>query len=403
MSCAYRIAATRIAAMAGIPLNLILTAMDIARQQRATFPALPPDRLPTITQLLGMNPTCGNPQQVIARAQSALIALGTLHPTHPCIERWMTIAAELGVPDDHLPVPVHPDVLATVCAQWAAPPPDPAPDRATAGIAALWQGAPIPAELIEEALRMGNRQDIVTWMAHGVWDDRFEAVCQKLTDAEIGIIVRAGVVPDALVEQVAQRLWSKVIPWEVFPLTLWDRVDDPDIARKGRACTAAAKLIRDPTLRDERLIDAAAQHPRSAAAILGKRHDLSDDRLIAAVAQDPWYARDVLVTRHDLSDDRLIAAVAAAVDVLDVSWICGVLIVRRDLSDDRLITTVAIQGRPSDVYRVLLARPDLRTDGRLLAAVARDRALIDSVLAWYPDLRDHPILVAALNATGSSG
>ena len=112
--------------------------MDAVRQRCVTFPALPPDRLSTITQLLGIAPTGGNPQQVLARVQTALLALGTIYPTHPCIERRMGIAAALGVPDDHLPVPVHPDVLATVRAPWAVPPPDPTPDRATAGIATLW-------------------------------------------------------------------------------------------------------------------------------------------------------------------------------------------------------------------------------------------------------------------------
>ena len=449
MSCAYRHAAVRIATMAGIPRDVMLTAMDIARQQRVTFPDLPPDRLHTIAPLLGITPTCGNPQQVIARIQTALLALGTLHATHPWVERWMAIATALGVPDDHLPVPVHPEIMATVRAQWAAPPPDPAPDRATAGIAALWRGDPIPAELIEEALRMGDRQAIVTWMAHGVWDDRFTDMCRNLTDAEIGIIVRAGVVPDALVAQIATDWWSNTLPWDVFPVTMWDRVADPDIARAGRARTAAAKLTRDPTLRDDQIIAAAARDEYWAADVLITRTDLSDDGLIAAAAENPSSARDVLIARTDLSDKRLIAAAARdeywAADVLiartDLSDDCliaaaaknatyarDVLIKRPDLSDKRLITAVTkgkpsnardvlikrtdlsdycliaavTKGKPSNARDVLIKRPDLRTDVRLLTAIARDRALVDDVLAQVPDLRTHPILTAVRNVEGSS-
>ena len=425
MSCSYRRAATRIATIAGIPPDLMMMAMDIARQRCVTFPALPPDRLRTIAPVLGITPTCGNPQQVIARAQSALIALGTLHPSHPWVERGMAIAtALLGVPEDHLPVPVHPEIMATVRAQWATPPPHPAPDRATRGLAFLWRGDPIPDELIDEAICDGDRTAIVTWIAHGVWDDRFEDVCRKLTDEEIGTIVRAGVVPDALVEQVAQKWMPRRLPWDVFPLAIWDRVADPEIASSYRAHTAAAKLIRDPTLRDDQLIAAAAKGSGWAYHVLVARHDLSDDRLIAAVAENAAYAYNLLVARHDLSDDRLIAAVAErcswdARDVLikrhDLSddrliaavaqdpWYArDVLVERHDLSDDRLITAVATKGRPFDVHRVLVARPDLRTDGRLLAAIARDRALADDVLMHYPDLRDHPILAAVRGPDGSS-
>ena len=418
MSCAYRHATTRIATIAGIPPDLMLTAMDIARQRRVTFPALPPDRLRTIAPLLGIAPTCGNPQQVIARAQSALIALGTLHPSQAWVERGMAIAAALGVPEDHLPVPVHPEIMATVRAQWAAPPPDPAPDRATAGIAALWRGNPIPAELIDEAIRASDRTAIVTWMAHGGWDDRFTDVCRNLTNAEIGTIVRAGVITDALVERIAQRWQSDNLPWDVFPLAMWDRVPDPKIAREGRARTAAARLIRDPALRDNRLIDAAAQHPRWAAAILGKRYDRCDDCLIAAVAQDPWYARDVLIARHDLRDHRLIAAAAKdplrAQDVLlarpDLRtetclitaaadpdwWAYDILIKHSDRYTDEQLIAIAAQ-EPSRARDVLLARPDV-SDERLIAAVAdaTDRPwLAQDVLTNRPDLSD-PRLIAAV-------
>ena len=404
MSCAYRHAAARIATIAGIPRDLMLTAMDIARQRRITFPALPPDRLRTIAPRLGISSTCGNPQQVIARIQSALLALGTLHPSQAWVERGMAIAAALGVPDDHLPVPVHPEIMATVRAQWAAPPPNPAPDRATAGIAALWRGDPIPAELIEEALRTGDRQAIVTWIAHGVWDDRFTKICRRLTDAEIETIIRAGVVPDAVVERVAQRWTSRTLPWDIFPLAMWDRVADPEIARWGSARTAATKLIRDPALRDERLIAAAAAVPSYAhdvlvnrpdlrdnclieataavpsyaSDVLIKRHDLSDDRLIEAVAGNAACARDVLIKRHDLSDDRLIAAVAT-----DAAWARDVLIARHDLSDDRLIA--AVVKDPAYVRTVLLARPDLRTETRLIEAAADPDWWAYDVLIKHPD------------------
>ena len=160
MSGAYRHAAARIATIAGIPPDLMLTAMDIVRQRRVTFPDLPPGRLRTITKLLGITPTCGNSQQVIVRVQAALLALGTLHATNPRVERWMAMATVLGVPGEHLPVPVHPEIMATVRAQWAAPP-RPARSRRAKGLAALWRGDPIPAELIDEAIRAGDRTAIV--------------------------------------------------------------------------------------------------------------------------------------------------------------------------------------------------------------------------------------------------
>ena len=125
-----------------------------------------PNRLHTIAPVLGISSTCGNPQQVIAHIQSALLLLGTHYPTHPWVERRMAIAATLGVPDDHLPVPVHSDVLATVRAPWA-PPPRAARSRRTNGLAVLWRGEPIPAKLIDEARRDGDRMAIVTWIAHG--------------------------------------------------------------------------------------------------------------------------------------------------------------------------------------------------------------------------------------------
>ena len=450
MSCAYRHAAIRIATIAGIPTDLMMTAMDIARQRRVTFPDLPPDQRSTITKLLGITPTCGNPQQVIARIQTALIALSTIHPTHPCIERWMAIAAVLGVPDDRLPRSVQPVTVETVCQQWMTDLPT-TDDRVTAGIRALRSGIPIPTELIDEAIRAKDRQAIVTWMAHGVWDDRFKIMCQWLSAEEINTIVGAGVVPDILVEQIVgqyERWWVlKDLPWDIFPMTLWDRVADPAIARAGRARTAATKLRRHPTLYHDHLIDAAASEVYWAAEVLIRRHDLADDRLIAAVAEDPGYARNVLIERHDLSDPRLIAAVAKksayAIDVLnkrhdlsDPRLIAAVakhsgyardaLIERHDLSDPRLIAAVAeksayardvlikrhdlsndrliaaVAENPWYTHEVLIARPDLRTDARLLTAIIRDRALVDSVLAQAPDLCDHPLLTAVRTPDGSS-
>ena len=415
MSCAYRHAAVRIATMAGIPTDLMLTAMDIARQRCVTFPNLPPDRLHAIAPRLGITPTCGNPQQVLTRIQTTLIVLGTLHPSHPWVERGMAIAAALGVPDDHLPVPVHPDVLATVRAQWTAPPPDPAPDRTTAGIAALWRGNPIPTELIEETLRTGDRTAIVTWMAYGVWDDRFEAMCQDLTDAEIGFIVRAGVVPDAVVRRIAERWWSDSLPWEVIPFAMWDRVADATIARKGRARTAAAKLARNSTLRDDQLIAAAAEESRWAGHVLTARPDLSDERLIAAVAKESRWAGHVLTARHDLTDERLIAAAAEepepARDVLlarpDLHtetclieaaanpywWAYDVLIKHPDRYTDEQLITVAAQ-HPWSACDVLLARHDL-SDEHLIAAVARNVGYARDVLLARHDLRDDRLIAAA--------
>ena len=477
MSCAYRHAATRIATIAGIPPDVMLTAMDIARQRRVTFPALPPDRLRTIAPLLGITPTCGNPQQVIARIQSALIALGTLHATNPWVERWVAIAAALlGVPEDHLPVPVHPVIMATVRAQWAAPP-RAARSRRAKGLAALWRGEPIPAKLIDEARRNGDRMAIVTWIAHGVWDERFTDVCRNLTDEEIGTIARAGVVPDALVERVVQRWGSDDLPWDIFPLTLWDRVADPDIAREGRSRTAAMRLICHPTIRDDRLMIAAAETPWYAHDVLIARPDLRtdecllaavaphshwaaevlkgtdicDDRLIDTVAnaEDAAYAARVLIERPDLhTDNRLLATVAAhshwAARVLQRTTIRDdrliiaatatpssahdVLIARPDLRtdecllaavaahshwaaevlkgtdicDDRLIDTVANAEDAAYAARVLIARADLRTDGRLLAAIARYRNLVDDVLTQVPDLRNHPLLAAVRPPDGTS-
>ena len=230
-----------------------------------TFPALPPDRLRTIAPVLGITPTCGNPQQVFTRIQKTLPTIGIRYPPHPCIEHWMTIAAALGMPDDHLPIPVHLEITATVCAQWAAPPPNPTPNRVTAEIASLRRGDPIPDGLMTEALRTGDRTAIVTWIAYSAWDDRFTNVCDMLTAEETVTIVRAGAVPDALVERVIQRWTLRTLPWNIFSFTMWDRVTNPKVACEGQARTTAAKPVRAPALRDDRLIAVVADSPRRAA------------------------------------------------------------------------------------------------------------------------------------------
>ena len=100
--------------IAGIPHDLMITAMDSARQRRVATPALAPDHVHTITKLLGITPTCGNPQQVLPHIQTAPLVLGTYHPTHPSDERWMVITAALGVPDARLPLSMQPTIMTTV-------------------------------------------------------------------------------------------------------------------------------------------------------------------------------------------------------------------------------------------------------------------------------------------------
>ena len=64
---------------------------------------------------------------------------------------------------------------------------------------------------------VGDRQAIVTWMVYGVWNDRFETVCQEPTDQEIGTIMRAGVGPDALVARGPQRCGRGISCGMSFP------------------------------------------------------------------------------------------------------------------------------------------------------------------------------------------
>ena len=443
MSCAYQRAAQRVAAMTGLSYSLVSAAMDIARKRTITVPTPDPDALPSIVIALGLPETCKNPVLVIRRVWAALLVLMHTHSTDLRIQRWRAVAAILGVPAHLLPEPAHAVVVETVRQQWALLDLPLTDDRAVMGIRALHNSTPISTKPIDEAIGAGDRHTIVTWIAHGVWDDRFEAVCHTLTDMEIETIVQTGVAPNAIVARVAQRWRSDTLPWDVLPLALWDQVTDTMVAREGRARTAAMRLIRHPTLRSDRLITAAAQQEHWAAEVLIARPDLrTDDRLIASVAharywaalvlqatdccdnrlieavanQEPWHAknilinrpdlsddrlittaasdpacaRDVLVARHDLSDPRLIAAVAT-----DPRLAAKVLIARPDLSDDRLIAAVAERGTPWDGYAVLIARHDL-SDDRLIAAVATDPRLAAQVLIACPDLRTNARLLTAI-------
>ena len=451
MSCAYYHATQRIAAITGIPRNHIGAAMDVARQRMGTIAEPAPDNLPVIAALLGLPETCGDPAPVIRRVWTTLLVLIHTHSTDPRRRRWLAVANILGMPASLLTEPAHPAVVETVRRQWTTEPPT--TDTLTVtGLRALRHGTPIPEQIITEAIGAANRRAIVTWIAHGAWDERFETMIADLSVGEIGTLVRAGVLPQTLVDQVVTWWPSDHLPWEAFPLDLWDRVPNPDIARKGRARTAATQLIHYPKwCTDDRLIEAAAHVPWYAGEVLVRRHDIHDDRLIEAVTDVPWCAGEVLVRRHDIHDDRLIEAAArnewvagqilidrpdlrtddrlieaaardaerSAVVLTQCPDFCDdrlidaiaqkprraaeVLIKRQNLRNDQLITAIATAENATYARDVLLARHDLRTNEHLLAAIARDQALVDSVLAQYPDLRDHPILTAVHHADKSSG
>ena len=442
MSCTYRTAAIRIAVMAGIPRDLMHTAMDVARQHCIAFPTLPSDQLPAITQLLGIAPTCGNPQQVITRIHAALLVLGTCHPTNPRIGRWMAVAAAIGVPTDRLPVLPPPVVINTVRTQLAAlfSQDDDHPTTCLEqGLHALRHGQAIPHDLVDVAIRAATRDIIVTWLAHGALDNRLEAMCHQLTDTQMETLARAGVLPDALVAKVATLWWSPRLSWHDFPLEMWDRVTDREIARRGRARTAAAWLIHYPDLStNDRYITAAAQDETEAAKVCIARPDLRTNKyLIAAIATDPWGAARVLVScldirdpllmtatarepgaaawtlahRRDIYDEQLMMAVTAS-----ASWTAEVLIARPDLrtnkhlitaaandaaaaakilsntdmGDEQLITAAAEEA--SEAAAVLIARPDLRTNEHLIAAVAKHATWVKEVQQHCPELHDHPFL-----------
>ena len=382
MSCAYQHAAQRVAAMTGLSYSLVSAAMDIARQRTITVPTPDPDALPSIVIALGLPETCKNPVLVIRRVWAALLVLMHTHSTDLRIQRWRAVAAILGVPAHLLPEPAHAVVVETVRQQWALLDLPLADDRAVMGIRALHNSTPISTKPIDEAIGAGDRHTIVTWIAHGVWDDRFEAECTELTDQEIGIIVRAGVLPDSIVPQIAERWWSDDLPWEAFPLDVWDRVHDPIVARVGRARTAATQFMRYPNMRsNDRLIAAIAHDVVWTVEVLRHAH-LRDDRLIDAVAQEPWMAGQVLCDT-DLYDTRLIAAV-----VRNPYWAAKVLIARADIRDDRLIAAVAQE--PWMATWVVMDT-DIRDD-RLIAAVAQEQECRARAVEQCPDLGEHPLI-----------
>lgn len=166
--------------------------------------------------------------------------------------------------------------------------------RRSKGIAALQQGRPIPKALVDAAIRTCDWESITAWLAHGALDPRLDACCDRITDAQIATVVRAGVLPDVLIDRIVSQWSSNDLPWDAFPLILWDRVTDPTIAHLGRARTAATQLIHHHDLHDDRLITAAAQHAWMAAKILVARPDLREEYLITAAARNRWTAHDVL-------------------------------------------------------------------------------------------------------------
>ena len=383
MSCTYQRATTSVAAMTGLSRPLISTAMDIARQRRVAVPTPSAHTLPAIAAALGLSETCGNPVTVIQRVWVALLVLIRDHASDSRRRRWLAVAEMLGVPTPILPEPAHPAVIETVRRQWTTDLTG-SDNLTTTGLRALRDGGSIPTEPIEEALRMGDRQAIVTWIAHGVWDDRFEDICADLTDTEIGIMVRAGVLPDSLASQVVTWWPSDHLPWEAFPIDLWDRVPHPDIARKGRAQTAATQVIRYPNLRtDDRLIAAIAQDGAWTVEVL--LHNIDDDRLILTAARYPLAAAKVL-SRTTIRDERLIDAAirdpAAAAEVL-----C-----RTTIRDERLIAAAAKEAETA--LQVLTRCHDL-CDERLIAVVANNPYHAKNVVACRQDLRHHPLMVMA--------
>lgn len=390
MSCSYRVLAHHIAKIAGIAWEKLYVAMDVTRQQIAAVPDLSPAEVERLAHTIAMPTTCDTFRRGIHRVRSALIALGHTYSTDPCRTRWLAVAAILLVPPEYLPIPVSPAVIETVHQQWmtiAHTTADTATtNRATQGLAALWNVGAIPTELIDEAIRIGDRYAILTWMTYGVWDDRFETVCTDLSDAEIGMIVRAGVVPTAIVDRVAQRWQSEHLPWDAFPLPMWEWVTDHAIARQGRARTAATQLVRFPTVTDDYLIAAAADDARWAAMVLIKRPDITDTRLIAAVAHDGTCAVRVLIERADVrTDDRLIVSAAQ-----EPVW-ASLALRFTDIRDNRLIERVA---QSPGIAAMILCDTDIR-DERLLAAAAQDDSWAAQVRTRCPDLRTNHRLSAA--------
>ena len=363
----------------------MIVAMDVARQQKIASSSLAPATLRAVAKVLKLPSTCSTPALVIARAQRSLLALSMSRATDPRRTRWLAVASMIGVPADQLPEPVSPAVVEAI--RWQRTATSSLSTRARDGLAALHQGTPIPTELIDEAIRSRDRASIIAWLAHGAWDERFEAVCGRFTDQEIGMLVRAGVLPHPLVQQVFQRWKSDKLPWEAFPLTMWDTASDVTVARAGRARTAATQLIRYPDLRtDDRLIAAAAQDAQWAAHVLCGT-DIRDDRLIAAAAQDAQWAADVLIQYPNIRDDRLIAA--AAQDARRAAHV----LCNTDIRDDRLIAAAA---QDAQWAAHVLCYTDIR-DARFIAAIVQKQnaTFAADVLIHCPDIRDASLIPIA--------
>lgn len=141
---------------------------------------------------------------------------------------------------------------------------------------------------------------------------------------------------------------------------------DPDlITLAGRSADAAAQaLIGCPELRTNvTLLTAAKKSVEAAANVLVHCPDLHRRRaLITAAAKDPHEAARVLMAHPAMTDDQLIASVSVS---------------------------------PRQAAKVMIHRPDLRNLPVLHAAVARSALASAETLIRCPDLRD-PALIAPL-------
>ena len=447
MSCAYRHAAFRVAAVAGMPPELMLMAMDVVPHQHVAHRHPPSETDSHIMRnLLNLPDSCSNPDRVFDRVRMALVSFGYTHPTNPRILRWMALATILGVPTHDLPIPVPPVVIDTVRSQMhrlsaidPTVPPDWQADPVEAGLITLRQGKPIPPDMVE--LTKQHQQAKLSWLAHGACSNQLEESCGQMEPPQIATLVRAGVIPTSLVMAIERYWWSDHLPWDAFPLFIWDQIANRHVQRWGKARTAATQVIQDadrrrddrfiaaaalhsywssrvllhcPDLRgDDRLIAATAEEAQWAARVLLHCPDLcDDDRLIAAAAGETEWAARVLLRYPELrDDDRLIAAAAGetewaarvlmesdlcddrliATAAKDGAWAAQVLIRRTDLSDERLIEGAAQHDRWA--AHLLMERTDL-SDERLLAAIVRERKNVQDVLRRRPDLKGHPLLAA---------
>lgn len=360
-----RSVALRLALIAGIPSTMIVEVLALARHRITGYPLPVGDEASALIQNLTLSPPSHDIEQVIDRLRVALLILGQLYPTNPRIMRWMALASMLGVPIECLPVFVSPRVITTVRQQmddWRRMIDCTPLDRVTQGLHALYQGQPISRGLIEAAIQQHDWHAIATWLAHGAQDSYLEATCHQLMPDTITILVCAGVAPTSLAVALERWWWSGNLPWDAFPLTIWDHVSNPNIARVGRAHTAAIQLITYPDSRThEQVIAAAASEARWAAKTLCATR-LRDDCLITAVAHNAWWAANVLGTCPDIVHDHLITAVAQA---QEPDWAAHVLMKRSDICDDRLI-----------------------------ALAAQDRQSIQDVIQHRPDLCHHPLITA---------